>query len=732
MVKKTCCSQCSNHCATQVHIDKNGRILKVQPDEQSPFGKGGLCIKSSIATEFHDYPGRFNFPLKRVGKRGEGKWQPISWDQALDEIAQKIGQIRHEYGPQAIAVMGGDRRPGDAWAQRWCNLFGSPNLFFQGKNCASAQIVMDCAVLGYPTQITGGVKPGVTQTIVAWGHNPAESFHRVWNRILEAKAQGAKVVVIDPRRTETARLADLFLQLRPGTDGALGLAIIKVMIENSLYDRNFVSKYCQGLGDLASYVSAFPLKRAEEITWVPQEKIWEAARLISQAPCHISWGVATAQLGGGDEGCPVKSAVQAKAILKALSGSLDIPGGNPFMDYPDSLALHEVLGWDRQFDILKRGQDSVGAERFPLSSIRGYRVIREAMAKVYPRGFPPAYFFLSTSSQSLWQAILQEKPYPLKALIAAGANPLLSLGNSREIYQALKSSSLSLFVVMDLVKTPSGMLADYLLPAADGWERPFFSGQFGFSDSYFAAEQVVDPLYERRPDYALWEGLGNRLGQKGEWPDLPLLYDKILAPAGVTFQELAKRKENWIFHPKRYQSYEEEGFGTFSGKVEFIPQTLSRLGYDPLPRYSEPPRTPLSQEDLAKAYPLILISGGRRREYYHSSYRDLSILRRRVPDPLVEIHPQTAVLFDIREGDWVKIQTPEGEITQKARITDGIHPRVIHADSHWWYPEKKGTDPELFGVRESNINWVLPAKPNFFSFQGDNALRALIAKVERK
>lgn len=330
MVKKTCCSQCSNHCATQVHIDKNGRILKVQPDEQSPFGKGGLCIKSSIATEFHDYPGRFNFPLKRVGKRGEGKWQPISWDQALDEIAQKIGQIRHEYGPQAIAVMGGDRRPGDAWAQRWCNLFGSPNLFFQGKNCASAQIVMDCAVLGYPTQITGGVKPGVTQTIVAWGHNPAESFHRVWKRILKAKAQGAKVVVIDPRRTETARLADLFLQLRPGTDGALGLAIIKVMIENSLYDRNFVSKYCQGLDDLGSYVSAFPLERAEEITWgCPRKRLWRRLASSPRLLVISLGGWLPLSLVGGMMGVRSSRQYRPKRYSKPYRGASIFPGEIP-------------------------------------------------------------------------------------------------------------------------------------------------------------------------------------------------------------------------------------------------------------------------------------------------------------------------------------------------------------------------------------------------------------------
>lgn len=207
------------------------------------------------------------------------------------------------------------------------------------------------------------------------------------------------------------------------------------------------------------------------------------------------------------------------------------------------------------------------------------------------------------------------------------------------------------------------------------------------------------------------------------------MFDKLLEPTGRTFHGLLAQREPWIINPVKYKRYEEQGFATFSGKIELVPSILEKLGYDPLPHYGEPPRTPYSSPELAKEYPLILISGGRIRYYYHSSYREQEKLRNLRPDPLLEIHPDTAMELLIADGDMVYIETPEGKVRQRARLTRGIHPRVVHADGHWWYPEMPGKDPCLFGVWESNINAIAPGNSEYFDYEGDNPLRALLCRV---
>ena len=732
---RAACGQCQNQCGVKVSVRGEQEIVRVEGDRQNPLGgSGDLCVKNAAALDFHTHRNRLNFPLKRVGRRGEDRWQQIPWEQALDEIADKLAEIRSAYGPEAMVVVGGNFRHGDTWAQRFCNLFGTPNLLYQGKNCGEVEIAMDCAALGYPAiGIFQGVIPGITRCVLLWGHNPAESFHLSFKNYRAAKEKGAKIVVIDPRRTRTAEIADLWLQLRPGTDGALALGLIHVIIEENLYDREFVERWCQGFDQVREVAGEYSPRRTSQITWVPEDQIVQAARWYATLrPSHLTWGVAIAQLGRGCEGDSVKAAALGKSILRAICGSLDVEGGSVFLNHPDSLALQENIHWDRQLDHPLKTRDNVGAEKYPFASIRGYRLFREAQAKIYPKGLALAYFLMLVSSDSVWPAILDGQPYPIKAVVTQGSNPLVSLGDSRTIYRALKSDELSLHVAMDLTHTPTTMLADYVLPAADWLERPNFSGQWGFGDTYWAGAQAVRPLGERRDDYALWQELGNRLGQESLWPDrLEGMFDLILKPTGTTFEKMLKEKEPWHIATPQFRRYEGRGFATFSGKVELIPSILERLGYDARPLYGEPGRTPTATPELAQEYPLILISGGRVISYYHSSYREQEKLRQLRPHPLLEIHPQTAHDLGIADGDPVYIETPEGKVRQRARLNEGIDPRVVHADGHWWYPELPGKDPCLFGVWESNINSIAPGDSKMFNYEGDNPLRALLCRVYR-
>ena len=726
-IKRASCRFCQYQCGVKSYV-KNGKVVKIEGDPENPIGKGILCPKSTVASDFHNHLDRLNHPLKRVGERGEGKWRRISWNQAMDEIVSKIKEIKAEYGVEAVAFMGGSpHEPGDWAAWRWCNLFGTPNIHNQGKNCGEAEYLMECATYGYHTLPMP--KPGVTKCVVIWGSNPACSSPILyWQTIREAREKGCKTIVVDPRLTETASTADLWLQLRPGTDGALGLGMLDVIIKERLYDKKFVEEYCSGFDEIKALAEEYPLSKTEKITWVPEEKIVEAARSIATlTPTVITWGVAACHLGWA-----AKSAVQAKCILRAVTGNLDIEGGNVLKQPFKNVAWLENQYWDLLLEHPERQRDTISAEMFPMASVRAYRLFRKAMEKVHPHGYGTPMYMLTYSGINLWEGILKGKPYPIKAIITQGGNPLVSL-DAKGCYEALKSGNLTLHVGMDFFMTPTLALADYVFPAADWLERPTLQFRWGLQNYYVAGEKSVEPQYERRDDYLFWRELGIRLGQEQYWPEtLEKMFDKFLEPSGKTFDKLVHEKEHWYFPKEEYKKYESKGFATFSGKVELLPSILEKIGIDPLPRYVEPARSPMSSPELAKEYPLVLISGSRLLHYWHSCYREEKRLRKVYPDPLVQIHPQTASKLGIKQGDWVFIETPEGKIREKAELTDRIDPRVVHADAYWWFPEKPGNEPSLFGVWDSNINAIIPRDPKLFDYAGDYNFRGLLCKVYKE
>lgn len=724
-IKRTSCGFCHWQCGVRIHV-KDGKPIEVEPDPENPIGRGRTCIRNSIALDFHIHPDRLNYPLKRIGERGEAKWKRVTWRDALDEISKEIGRIKKEYGPEAVLYLGGmPHEPGDWAAWRWCNLFGTPNIFNQGKNCGEAEILAECATYGWHT--SKAPKPGMTKCIIMWGGNTPASDHIAWSNTLEAKRRGCKLIVVDPRLTLSASKADLWLQIRPGTDGALALGMINIIIQEGLYDKDFVKDWCLGFDRLRELVQDYPPEKVEMITWVPEDKIVDAARMYATLrPSIISFGVATCHLGGE----AVKSAVQGKVILRAITGNLDVEGGEVLGESFDRLDWLGNLYWDRMLNHPERTRDTVSMERFPIASIKGYRLFREAMKRLHPDGYSAAMYLLVNSSFCVWQAILEEKPYPIKAIVTQGGNPMLTLGNTRTVLEALRSEKLELHVGMDLFMTPTIGLADYVFPAADWLERPNLQLEWGNIDYYVGGEKAVEPLYERRDDYQLWRELGNRLGQEGYWPEtLESMFDRFLEPSGTHFNELLMKKKRWHFRPPKYKKHEARGFATFSGKVELLPSIFEKLGIDPLPGFAEPPRSPISTPELAEDYPLILTGASRVACFTHSTLRGFERLRRGHRYPLVEIHPDTASKLGIIEGDGVWIETPEGRIRQKAKLTRKIHPQVVHVDGFWWYPEESESFPHLFGALKSNLNLITPDGESFFDYAGDNAFRALLCRI---
>lgn len=725
-VKHTFCTLCPQHCGMLLQIE-DGRPVAFDGDANNPVAKGKLCIKGTTVIELHDHKDRVNYPLKRVGARGEGRWERISWDQAMDEIAEKLADLRDREGPETLATLGGTHKgPGDWSGWRFACDFGTPNFVSQGRNCGVGEFITETAVYGWDT-VYQAPHPGTTGCIVIWGSNPAESSPPSFERLRECQAAGAKLIVIDPRRTKTADRADLHLPVRPRTDGALALGMIHVLIEEDLYDREFVERWTTGFDQVREEAAKWTPERTAEITGVDADLIVEAARMYATSgPARIAFGVAPTQLGEGAS----RSALLGRAILRAISGNLDVPGGEPLGNPYDSskFAWLETVDFDRLINHPLRTRESVNAHETPIASISGYRAFREAMSNVYPDGHTGSAYILFASQPAIYRAVIEQDPYPIRAIIVQGGEPLLSMGAGRRAYEAFTDPNLELLITMDLWMTPTAQLSDYVLPAADFTERADISAHWGIGNFFVAGQKASEPLYERRDDYTLWAELGQRLLDPENWPvRLEDMLDRLVAPSGRTFEEWADSDDNWFFTRPKWRKYEQHGFATRSGKVELVPSLFAELGVDPSPTYTGPP---FSEPDAdTDDFPLQMIPGSRVRELTASNLRQSARLSRLHPEPVCDIHPITAERFGIREDDWVIIERPEGSIRQKVRLSEKIRIDTVNPDGYWWEPSEAQNEPHLSGVWVANANAITPSDPRLSSFAGDQPLRGARCRI---
>jgi len=738
-VKKAICEFCHARCRVLVYSE-SGQMVKIEEDRSDPrvdsiFPPTRACLRLRGAREWFYHPDRVNFPLKRVGERGEGKWERISWEQAFDEITAKLRGIIDKHGPEAIAVTTGTYRTCEEMTSRFCNVLGTPNIGGAEKICFGPAVTVGAALLGWPeiyrsktTFTEGGVAKPASKCILMIGIDPSQSYQRPWRTVHDAKKLGIKTIVIDPRRTETAELADLWLQLRPGTDTALLMSMINVIIEEGLYDKDFVDKWCYGFGKLAERARGYPLEKTAEVTWVPAEKIREAARMYAtNRPGFSMNGMGTEHLTNSIQ------AIQARIILEAITGNIDVDGGHILEGPHQSITSAEMSLPDMLSPEQKAKQ--LGVDRFKLMCWPGYDLIQEHVKKVWGKSCILPEIASTATSPDMWRAMLTGKPYPVKAAISIANNPMVTSGNTRLVYKALKS--LELYVVSDFWLTPSAELADYVLASASWLERPFFCNPgSGLGNAIWAGEQAlpfaIPGQYDHRTEYEIYRELMIRLGmvEYFPWKTYEESFDYRLKPLGMTFKEFMDKKGGFDFPPAEYKKYERIGFATPTGKAELYSTIFEKLGYDPLPRYEESHENPISTPELAKEYPLMLITGGRFRPMYHSEHRQIDSIRRRHPDPLVQINPKTAAELGINNGDWVWIESPRGKIKMKCQYFDGIDPRVVHAEHGWWFPELPGEEPWLHGVWESNVNVLTDDDPDVCNkLNGGWPLKTALCKI---
>ena len=695
-IKKSCCLFCHQNCGVLAYV-KDGKVLAIDGDMNHPTNQGGLCARGNIALKHLDHPARINAPLKRSGPRGSGQWEQISWDQALPEIAAKLAEIKEQFGAEAVATAGGTQRTDDWARRRFMNLFGSPNGFHNAHLCWIPTFMIETAVYGWcPFEID----LANSRCLVLWGHNPAASGMPEMRAINDLKQNGLKVIVIDPRFSETASKADLWLPLRPGSDVALALAWLNVIIRENLYDQQFIENCCVGFQDLVKHVRGYTPEWAAPLTWLDPELIRKSARMYATTkPGNIQWGVAIDQSGKS-----AGAGIHARALLRAVTGNLDAPGSDLLTGPSPDFVTDEEMEANEWLPEEQKAKQ-IGSDKYKLTTWPGYGRIAAITKEIWGKA-PTAEWMCEAHPPSVFRAILSGEPYPVKALLVSATNPINSYGDSQQVLAALRK--VDFLVTMDYWMTPTAMLSDYILPAAGGLERPTITTTYGCSDTLIASQRAIQPMYERQSDYDFWRGLGLQLGQAEMWPweNLEEAYYYRIYPLGYGVSSYDEFVEQYRYHfPEReYYKYKRIGFATPSRRVELVSSTLQELGYPGLPTYVGPPENEVDDPELVKEFPLVLTTGGGFMPYHHSEHFQIPELRLLKHEPYMDINLATAKELGIKDGDWVWIETKRGRIRQKANLTQGVHPRVVVTQRGWWYPERKASEPELGGCLESNTN----------------------------
>lgn len=708
---------------------KDGKLEKVEGDPEHPISQGRLCVRCLDLKEFVEAPDRPVYPMKRAREdRGKDTWERITWDEALDIIEEKTNFIKGKYGAETIAVLTGTGRETTLYAapmafaalQTPIFLFPMSGLSCYGPRCVVTNFILGA---GYPEIDFAQYFPDryddprykVPECIVLWGKNPLESNGDGFfgHAIVDLMKRGTKIVTIDPRLTWTGARAEYHLQIRPGTDPAIGLGLLNVIINEDLYDHDFVENWCFGFDELKERVQEFPPSKVAEITWVPEEKIIAAARFIATSkPCSFQWGVALDENSNGIQGG------HAMLDLAAITGNLDVPGGNIMS------AQSSFMGkW--RYECNQELPEGLWAKRI-------YEEKYKAFAQITTESHPDAALNFMEMGE--------DAPMPpLQMLWFYGCNGLSCiLAQPQRWYEQMLKTEFN--VCQDCRMTPTAMgLCDLFLPVAsfaeeDGIVLPHFGRNTHFLGAINKALQVG----ECKSDLEINFMVGKRLNPEfWHWDTISDFFtEQIQTQYDWTFEDL--REMGCYQQDLTYYKYEkgllrddgDVGFNTPTGMVELSSSLYPDWGADSLPFFEEPFYSPYSRPDLAEEYPLILTTGGRNIESFHSEHRHMKNLRALVPDPVIEMHPDTAAKYGIENGDWVLIENMFGRSIQKAVVKPILDPRVVHATHAWWFPEQDGEAPNLFGNWKSNINLLVPHdKVGFFGYGAP--YKSVICKISK-
>lgn len=728
LVRKAVCMWCHAHCRVAVYFDGSS-LVEIKPDLDFPSIKlyepiTKACPRRRAAKEWVYHSNRLNYPLKRVGERGQNCWEIISWNQAFEEIGSSLNKLIDEFGGNTVASSRGTGRTCDEYRGRFLNLLGG-NLVGATTICFGPTLAVSNAMIGWmPWPFA---RPGLTKAILLVGVNE-HSYPPTIRSFELAQKKGAKLIVVDPRLTRLAKKADLFLQIRPGTDLALLLAMLNVIIAEKLYDEDFVEKWCHGFEQLSDHIKPYKPEWAAVVTGVDITRINEAARIYATAKPAITFSGEAI-----DHSSAAIQTLRARFMLPAITGNLDVPGGD-YISGPYKRAKLEQEEECSEIITAEKKAMQIGSDKYKILSWPGYDAIQESVKEVWGKVGAASVDTSLAHGPSVYQAMIRGEPYPVKAFFTVSSNPLLTMTNVKLVYQALKA--VTLHVAMDFFLTPTAMLADYVLPAASWLERPYLWNGYGISGFIIASEQAlpssIPGSYDRRNDYDFWRELGIRVGQEKYWPadTLEEAYDIRLKDLGMTFKQFANEK-SFDFQEASFQDYKRIGFATPTKKVELYSTVFKKLGLEPLPVYHEPPEIPYVKSELKKDFPLVLITGGRFPPFYHSEFRQIPALRKLCQDPLVQINPQTAQNYGIKAGDWVEIETKQGKIFQKCIIKEDLHPDVVHAQHGWWFPEADLKEPSLGGLWKSNVNVLIDNDDRICDPQSGGWPRNNLCKINR-
>ena len=637
-----------------------------------------------------------------MGERGSGQWERVSWDEALDEIAGRLKALADKHGPGTLASMIGGPHTSFWPLHRFMTLFGSPNNMGIGQICWNPRIWMDVVTFGWTVEADITSETGC---VFIWGTNPAESDNSVfWRSLMAIGRSDTPLVVVDPRLTRTARIADLWIAPKPGTDCALALGMINVIIAEDLWDHDFVDEWCHGFDELAEHVRAYTPERVAEICDVPKDDIVRAARLFAgPAPSALVSGRGIDQVGRS-----VAPTHRAICCLRAITGNVDRPGSCVLAEGSDFVPEVDLeLTLEHADELSAR---CLNTPYTPLQCYEGYEHVAKLTERLGRK--LPARYLTSAHPDLVLHAMETGEPYPVRALIVEATNPLLTYADTHRVFSALMG--LDLIVVLDYYITSTASIADFVLPSAGAVERPTFQAHGGVANIAYGGPAAVKPYYERKCDYEIFRLLGCRLGQEDAWPE-ETFEDAIamtLAPSGMDWETYCLL--GLCYQPPAYYKHlipgpdgKPQGFATTTGKIELASETLAALGGPRVPEPGEPRKlcseTFVAEHEAQGWTHMPLITGARKQPYNASMYFDHEAFRKKSPYPVVEMSEATASDLGLKAGDCVVVVTDQGEarfVLDTIRMRDGL----LNADYGWWHPEWAPGSPSFGGMWESNIN----------------------------
>ena len=699
----TTCWECSTCCGALATV-RDGRVTDFVPNRNHPYSKGAFCIKGMRGAPGITYAGsRLLHPMRRMGARGEGRWARVSWEEALDEMAERLAAVRQTYGPEAIVgATSGAYFSRSVILALMLRSIGSPNWMINQDLCGGCRAV-SARVTGL--DITRGEDIDNTRCALVVGRNPSIADPVEWAALKAAKKRGARIIVVDPKRTPAAQMADLWLAPRIGTDAALAMAMTHVLISEGLYDQAFTARWCHGFDELAKRAAGFAPAVAEGYTGVPAEQIVAAARMYADGPSTFVSGHGIDAFSAGVQ------TFRAYHCLVAISGNIDRPGGNLRMRTPRGLRTYGELLHRPEFRLNEATEKrTIGADRFPLWA--------------GPRGWQTA-----CHNPSAIEAMLTGRPYPVRALYASGVNIVVTYPDTRRTIEALRS--LDFVVVAGHAMTPTAEHADIVLPKTTTLEEEEVSFMPSGPTVLFT-RAVVPPQGEARSEIDIAVPLLAKMAERQAiarhllpWRSQREFNTYLLGDSGIGIEGL----ERTGYHQVSAEPVtpEQRPFATRTGKVELYSPVLEELGLDPLPGYQPPDRSrpPAGEAD---EFPLILITGDREKSYHHSRFRDQPWALKVSPDPQLTMHPETAGALGLEDGTWVHLEVSggKGACRLRVRLSDATPPDVVNTGMGWWLP---GDPAPEHGALDININAALSYDGPYDPVSGSSNIRGLACRV---